>query len=239
MADGGDTIEWDFVTLVAWWNLYVLPMLLIVVAIVVVLRSRSRPATTSRLDGSRTVCRIGLIHFGLGLQALISLVQELLIVRTMGIPESHIRLVGVMIGAVVNALLGIGILCRRRVARRFAIAWYAILSLIAILAVAWLRYYRVAIDPASWPEQLISKVMPFFLLVVMLLPRTKRAFVKRAPSKPLLGESSNTDEALAQPPAPAGWPVASLLTVLFLIVVISNLVVDAADWGYRLVCETD
>jgi hypothetical protein len=239
MADGGDTIEWDFVTLAAWWNLYGLPVLLVVITIVVLVRNRSRPAKTAWLDSSRTVRRIALIHCGLAIQALISLAQELLIMRTMGIPESHIRLVGVIIGAVVNPLLGIGILWRRQVARRFAIAWYAILSLIAILGVAWLWYYRVAIDPASWPDQLISKVMPFFLFVVMLLPRTKRVFAKRAPSEPLLGESSKTDQALDQPPAPAGWQVAWLLTLLFLIVASSNLVVDSADWGYRLVFATD
>jgi hypothetical protein len=239
MAGGGDTIEWDFVTLVAWWNLYGLPVLLMVVAIVVVVRSRSRPATTAWLDGSRTARRIGLIHCGLGLQALISLVQELLIIRTMGIPESHIRLVGVIIGAVMNLLLGIGLLCRRRVARRFAIAWYAILSLIAILGVAWLWYYRVAIDAATWPEQLVSKVMPLFLFVVMLMPRIRRVFATQALAEPHFTEPTSQEGKSDRSPAPAGRPVVSLLTLLFLIVVCSNLVVDAADWGNRLVFETD
>ena len=45
--------------------------------------------------------------------------------------------------------------------------------------------YGVAVDPATWPVQLVSKVMPFFLLLVMLMPLTKRLFAKDARSKPL------------------------------------------------------
>ena len=77
--------------------------------------------------------------------------------------------------------------------------------------------------------------MPVFLFVVMLLPRIKACS---------LGQSATVirpggRRGIASPPAgaPAGWPVVSLLTLLFLIVVCSNLVVDAADWGYRLMFE--
>ena len=51
---------------------------------------RRAPGGTS----SRTVRRIGLIHCALAIQALMFLVQELLTIRTMGIPESHVGLVG-------------------------------------------------------------------------------------------------------------------------------------------------
>ena len=61
MPDADDAIEWDFFTLVDWWNLYGLPALLAVVAIAVVVRSRSRPMATRSEDGSRTV-RLGRAH---------------------------------------------------------------------------------------------------------------------------------------------------------------------------------
>ena len=72
--------------------------------------------------------RIGLIHCALALQALIFLVQELLTMRTMGIPESHISLV-----VRVDQHGGEPVLARpvgwRQMARRFAIVWYMFLSL--------------------------------------------------------------------------------------------------------------
>ena len=106
MPEIEDAIEWDFITLVAWWNLYGLPVLLVVVAIAVLIRSRSRPATTPRQDSSRIVRRIGLIHCALAIQALIFLVQELLTMRTMGIPESFISPIAGLIDTVVNPVLG-------------------------------------------------------------------------------------------------------------------------------------
>jgi Ca2+/Na+ antiporter len=238
MADASDVIEWDFVTVVAWWNLFGLPVLLLAVAIFLLVRRQSRSAPTAWPDRSRTVGRIGLIHCALALQSFNSLVQALLTMRTMGIPESHIRLVGVSIGTVVNPLLGIGLLRRRIVARWFAIAWYAILSLIAVVVMAWLWHYGVSFDPAAWPEQMISKVMPFFLFVVMLLPQTKRAFAKQGQAEPRFPQPSSQGGSFPLPEASADRPVVALLTLVFLIVVCSNLVVDAADWGYRLAAET-
>ena len=97
----------------------------------------------------------------------------------------------------------------------------------------WLFRYHVAIGAAEWPEQAVSKVMPFFLFGVMLLPRIKRVFAaglrnsRRSPSR-------SPAEMSPLPPAPAGRPMVSLVTLLFLIVVCSNLVVDVADWGHRL-----
>jgi hypothetical protein len=235
--DGGAT-EWDFFTLVAWWNLYALPVLLVVVAIAVVVQRRSGRASTFWQDRSRSIRRIGLIHCALALDALISLVQELLTIRTMGIPESHASLVGSTISTLVNAVLAFGILRQRQTARRLAIGWYVILSLIAVLVVAWLWPYGVAVDPATWPVQLVSKVMPFVLLFVMILPRTKRLFAKDARST-LLSEPGGDEGSRPLTEAPASWPVVSLLTWLFLIVVCSNLVVDVADWCYRLTFESE
>jgi hypothetical protein len=120
------------------------------------------------------------------------------------------------------------------IARRLALFWYALLSLISLLAIAWLYYYRVGIDPMKWPEQVVSKILPLFLLVVMLLPRAKQVFANRARLAPATAEPSDRDGAAALAEGSVGWRIISLAALLFLIVVCSNLVVDAADWGYRL-----
>ena len=62
MPDANDAIEWDFYTLVDWWNLYGLPALLAAAAITLVVRSRSRPVATTSDVGFRTVLLVGLIH---------------------------------------------------------------------------------------------------------------------------------------------------------------------------------
>jgi hypothetical protein len=238
MPEIEEAIEWDFVTLVTWWNLYGLPVLLALVAIAVLIRSRSRPATSTGQDSSRIVRRFGLIHCALAMQALIFLVQALLTMRTMGIPESFVSPVAGLIDTVVNPVLAIGLLRRRSLTRRLAIVWYAIRSLLGILIIAWRWYYQVPFDPATWPELAVSRIMPLFLFVVMLLPRIKRVVVKGIKPEPPNANTSDGELASPLTEAPICWPVVSLATLLFLIVACSNLVVDAADWGYRLVFES-
>ena len=97
--------------------------------------------------------------------------------RIMGIPQSFISPVSALFSTLVNPILAIGLLRRSRWIRRFAIAWYAFLSLVAALVVSWLCYYHVSVDLANWPDQMISKVMPVFLFVVMLLPPIRRVFM--------------------------------------------------------------
>jgi hypothetical protein len=234
----GDATEWDVVTLVAWWNLYALPVLLMVAAIAILVRRRAGARPNFSEDFARSIRRIGLIHCVLALHSLVSLVQELLTIRTMGIPGSHVGLVSSAISTLVNPALALGLLRWRQTARRFAIGWYVFLSMIAVVVVHWMYRYGVDVDPATWPVQLASKVMPFFLLSIMLLPRTKSLFAKDARSKHL----SQPGDGEGSPPralAPTGWPVVSVLTLLFLLVVCSNLVVDIADWVYRLTFEAE
>jgi hypothetical protein len=157
----------------------------------------------------------------------------------MGIPESHIRLVGVSIGTVVNLILGVGLLLARPLARRFAIVWYAILSLITIVAIGWLWRFRVMFDLTTWPEQLVSKIVPICLLVVMFLPRIRRVFQSQARSKPRRDQPSDRMAELARVTRPAGVPIESVLTRWFLIVVCSNLLIDVADWVYRSCTEPE
>jgi len=233
MPDDGDSTPYDFLTMVAWWNLYGLPVLLVAVAVAVVVvlaRRHARSAKVAGLvDGTLTVRRIGLIHYGLALRALIFLVQELLTMRTMGIPESPVILIPSAIGVVINPLLGLGLRRRppRARTRQWAIAWYTLLSLLAIYPTYWLWRYNPAVDPARWPDNLVWLGLPVFLWVVMLLPRTGRAFTATA-------ESTNPSD---REPAPPGWPWVSLPTLLFLIVLSSTVAVEAVDWAYRMATE--
>jgi hypothetical protein len=233
VINGEDATGWDIVTLIAWWNLYALPVVLVVAAIATLVRRRASAASIFWEEHARSIRRIGLIHCVLALHSLVSLVQEVLTIRTMGIPGSHVGLVSSMISALVNPALALGLLRWRQTARRFAISWYVFLSMIAVVVVHWMYRYGVDVDPATWPVQLTSKVMPFFLLLVMLLPRTKRLFATDARSKHL-SQPSDGEGSLPLAHARAGWPLVSVLTALFLVVVCSNLVVDMADWVYRL-----
>jgi hypothetical protein len=234
MPEPENAVGWDFLTVIDGWILFGLPILLVVAAAAVLSHRRSHAESDASSDGLRTVRRIGLIHCALAAQALIFLVQELLTMRTMGIPESHISLVIGSITTVMNTVLAFGLLHFSSLARRLALFWYALLSLISLLAMAWLYYYRVGIDPMKWPEQVASKILPLFLLVVMFMPRVKRVFTNRARVAPVTGEPSDRDGAAALAEASVGWRIISLTVLLFLIVVCSNLVVDAAYWGYRL-----
>ena len=103
----------------------------------------------------------------------------------------------------------------------------------------WLYYYRVSIDLVRWPEQMTSKVLPIFLLMVMLLPRIKRVFAKPSTVEPPVEAASNQQSGAGVAGAPVGWKVISISSLLFLTIVCSNVVVDAADWGYRLAFESE
>jgi hypothetical protein len=232
MPDDGDSTPIDFLTIVAWWNLYGLPVLLLAVVVVVLVRRRARSAegATQITDGTLAVRRIGLIHYGLTVRAGIFLVQELLIMRTMGIPGSLVILIPSAIGVVINPLLGLGLRRRppRRRTRWLATAWYTFLSVLAIYTTYWFWQFSPAVDPARWPDDVVWLGLPVFLWVVMLLPRTGCAFAKPT-------ESTNPP---GQPePAPRGWPWISLPALLFLIVLSSTVAVEAIDWVRRLAIQ--
>ena len=158
MPDIDGASEWDFVTLVAWWNLYGLPLLLAAVAVIAVARNRYRTPLTSAADGARALSYCGYIHFALALRALIHLVQELLTLRVMGIPQSFpvVGLLSPAVSVLVDPLLGLGLLRRRRAARWCAIAWYLFWSSIAVYVIHWLWHNNVPIDPAAWPDHVVS-----------------------------------------------------------------------------------
>ena len=100
-----------------------------------------------------------------------------------------------------------------------AIPWDALVAVITALVAYWQWKFRASARLDQWPDYLVSDVLPWFLLVVMLLPGTRLLFA-------------------GSRPAPAGrrWlTLVSLTALLLLIVVISTLVVDVADWGGPLV----
>jgi len=245
MPTGDDSIEWSFLTLVTLWNLYGLPLLLAVVAGAVVIRRRSTSRAAAGLDGLRTVRLIGLIHYALALRSLCQLTQELLTLRAMGIPESFANLITCALAVLVNPLLGLGLRHRPPRARRWAISWYAFLSLFAIGATLWLWRYHVEVDPARWPDHLVGYGLPLLLLGVMLLPRIKRVFAADAASRPEVGSEPGDRERVPaltptlSAPTRARWTIVSLLCLLLLMIVISTLVVDVADWASRLVIESE
>ena len=241
MADDGASNAIDFLTIVAWWNLYGLPALLVVVTVVVVVlgRRHARAAKGARpvVDGTLAVRRIGLIHYCLALRAAIFLVQELLTMRTMGIPESPVILIPSAIGVVINPLLGLGLRRRppRTRTRWFAIAWYTFLSLLAIYTTYWFWQFNPSIDPGRWPDNLVWLGLPVFLWVVMLLPRTGRAFAAKAETS----TNPSDQQELAPVPASPGWPWISLPALLFLIVLSSTVAVEAVDWVHRIATEAE
>jgi hypothetical protein len=235
MPDGGDSPEWDLLTLIAHWNVYGLPVLLLAVTGIALLWRRFRPLTAAWLDGRAAVRRIGLIHYGLALHDLIHLAQELLTWRTMGIFQSNptFSVRAPALAVLVNALLGFGLRRLSPLARRLAIGWYVLWSLFAIWITAWMWHYGAAVELADWPDYLVGKGMPLVLLAVVFSPQIKRVFAAPADQPGARVRESGSA------PGSTSWPVVSLLTLWLLVVVGSTLVVDAADWLSRLVLGPD
>jgi hypothetical protein len=243
MPADGDSIEWDFLTLISWWNLFGLPLLLLVVAAAVLIRQRRRPQAAAGLDALRTVRLIGLIHYGLALRALCQLTQELLTMRAMGISESFANLITSTLAVLVNPLLALRLRHQPPRGRWWAIAWYAFLSSIAIAVTRWLWHYHVEIDPARWPDHLIGYGLPLLLLAVMLLPRTRRAFAAAAACEPdrepADGEPAPALTLTLRAVTPPRWSMVSLLILLLLIVVLSTLALDLIDWTRLSALESE
>jgi hypothetical protein len=237
MPEGQEPAEWDFLTYVTGWNLYALPALLLVTGVFIFLKNRRRrgadPAAIDD-DGRRLVRIIALIHLGLAFHGAIRLVQELLTLRVMGVTESFANFIVESLAVIVNPLLAIGFWLARPMARFSAIAWYLFLSAIAVIVTRWYWYYHVPVEPRTWPNHLSGKLMPLFLLVVLFLPRVKQVFARKKKAVPPPNEIDATEAA----PALIGrWSVVSLVALLFLIVVVSNLAVDSADWIERSVAQ--
>lgn len=241
MPEAGDVAQWDFATLLDWWNRFILPAALVVVTLAVVIHRRHRPASTAKLDAAGTIRCIGLIHLVLGLRALLYLTQEVQTLRTMGIFQSNpVSNFIAVLAVLVNPLLGIGLWRLHRGARCVAIVWYALLSLVAAGVIYWIWYYRAPVGPADWPDHVIGRAMPWFLLFVMLRPQTRRLFSsRRMPKSDALPEADQKPVEEGEKPQQKDWPIVGTTVVLLLLIACSTFVVDAADWIWRTVGESD
>jgi hypothetical protein len=239
MPDDDVQSAWDFLTVLSWWNLFVLPALLLVAGVVILVGNR-RFKRSSIIDlgrdGRRLVTIAALIHLGITIQAVVRLVQELLTMREMGVSESFANLIGQTISVVVNPLLALGLWLGRRAARWTAIGWYVLLSVVGVIVTVWRWRFQAAVDLTWWPDYFAGKLMPLFLLVVMLLPRVKRVFVRsKVAPVPDLGLIPDQPSPMPE----RRWSIISLIALLCLIVVLSNLAVDSADWIERSLAQSN
>lgn len=194
----------------AWsWNLFGLPLLLIV--------ATARCAQAERRPDTRD---LGWIHFGLASWSLIWLCQALWASRGMGFVAAHFALDVLLpiLSIVVNLPIGLGLLRRNRWARRAAIGCMALRAAFGLWSASWVQY-GATLDWTEWPRLVVEHVLPVWVLLVLLLPGTARAFRREAvpPIKP-----SWFDAALA---LPTRW----LLVILGSVVVL-----DALDLSARV-----
>jgi hypothetical protein len=233
---------WDFLTLVAWWNLAGLPALLCLVTLTLVIRQRLRAAAPqlvglaakiapprSALTPRTVAVRIiALIHSALGLRAGVWLAQEVLSMRAQGIPQSG-PLRGIILPIIliiVNLTIGYGLWRLWRWARLGAIAWDALVVIVTTVIMLWQWRFHAPVRLDQWPDYVVADALPWFLLVVMLLPGTRDLFTGTKPRPARSG------------PAAAGWraswpsPV-FLSALLLLLVAVSTLVVDLIEWVER------
>jgi hypothetical protein len=243
MPETGDAAQWDWdlITLVGWWNLYLLPASLVTVVIGLVIHRRLRPESKAGLGAALTIQRIGLIHLVLGLRALLHLAQEAQTFRAMGIFQSNpVSNVITTLSVLINPLLGIGLWRLRPGARRGAIVWDLLWSLIAAWVTYWIWRYHAHVDPADWPDHVVGKALPWFLLFVMLRPQTRHLFASRSKSSSDAKPSEDEGPAAEKVrPSQRDWPIVARVVIGLLIVACSTLVVDAADWVYRAINEAE
>jgi hypothetical protein len=242
MPEGDGPIEWDFLTLVSWWNYGALPIALVAATALVLLGPKLRGLsvkTDPHRDGRRILRLVALICLGQAARWAIALAQEILTFRLMGVTESFANFVQGVLNVLVNPPLALGLWRRWRAAWWFGIAWYLLLSVIASMRIRWQLTYQVAVDPIWWPSFAAGEVLPLFLLIAMFVPRTRVAFARKP--KPGVIPDSITDVAPAEALAPAAdhsvprWSVFSVLALWFLIIVVSNVIVESADWIDRLI----
>ena len=241
MPEGDAPIPWDFRSVLLCWNLFALPAMLVATAVFFVVRNRRLERTNSAdmnlaLDGRRLVKILAILHLVISVQALVRLTQELLTMREMGIPESFKNFIGQSIAVAVNPFLALGFWRSWRAARFTAIPWYVLLSVISVIVTSVIFRFPAALDPLWWADYFAGRLMPFFLLFVMFLPRVKRVFA-RPKVKP-----AGAIEQASNEPAPvrnARWSSISIFALLCSIVVFSNLAVDIADWVERSIVASD
>lgn len=145
------------------------------------------------------------------------MVQELLTLREMGIPQSFpvTGIIWPFVTLVVDLAIGHKLWRRSPSARRWAIAWQTIQAALVVPICYFLWRYGVPIEAADWPDHLVSKGFPFIIIGLLLNRATARGFAR--------GET--VDHA----------PARAIVSLWLLIIAGSTLAVDLADWLFRLV----
>jgi hypothetical protein len=209
---------------IAELDLYVLPLVLGAVLVAGLIARRRADADEPLADRAGTVRRIGAIHLGLAAWWALGVLPEVVSYLQLGGFASFgiVTVATSLVLTVVNLAIGVGLRGLRPWARWADIALNALATLIAVLTTSWMVRFGAAVDPAHWPEIALSKVLPPFLLFVMLSRTTARAV------------SPEGRAALAEPIArlrPSGLAIAA---TLFLILVWVVVAIDALDWTVRL-----
>ncbi len=230
----------DIIGLIEAFYLYVLPPVVLVVVIGSFFRASKRLVSTprpedeesalrfGRLARERTVRRIGLLNYGLALRALVMVIPEFqgyflsgnfssIAILNIGVP---------LVVAAMNAPIGVGLRYLRPWARWAEVAWNILFGVLALLLFFWHWHHGATVPLAEWPEIALSKVLPLFLLLVMLSRGTSR--VVSAEHRALIAKTPDLSKAPAPP------SVVSSLTLGFLVIVGSVLIVNTLDWGIRI-----
>jgi hypothetical protein len=221
------TLDEALIAAVELWNLFGLPVLLVgvIVGTIVVARRHGASGAPSWSDRRRVVRQIGLIHIGLALWGLTTVVDELGAYRTMGIfPSNPVTgLYGSVLGIMVDVPVGLGLLGLRRWARWAAVVLAAVRVGLAGLLTSWIWQFGASLDPTEWPRVAVARALPLFLLFVLLTPGAARAMKHVGPMANLT--PGRFDGAIA------------MATRLFLIVLGSVVVTDAVTWAIRSAAE--
>jgi hypothetical protein len=237
-----ESSEWDFLSLVAGWNLYGLPGLLLLILSGWLIgrhfhrREGRRPGLSDegQLESSRSspfaIRTIALVHLCLAIRAGIGLVQELLTLRVQGIPQSFI-VTGIIIPSIAipaNMAIGHGLWRLRPWGRILAIGWNTVVANVTASVAFWQWKHRALVRLDQWPDYLVADGLPWILLAILLLPKTRSVFAMSrnaaVSSKLNKGRTRWGEQSPLSP-----------LALLLLCVVVSTLLVDIVDWVARSV----
>jgi hypothetical protein len=204
----------------AFWNLYGLPLLLMLAAIAWFWRRDE----ADRDDRRVAIRRLGLSHYGLALWGLITIAAEVWEAHASGqgiYPSNPVTgLYGSVIATLLDVPIGFGLRRLWRAARWAALAPAIVRVAFGVWATSWIWTYGATFDPADWPTFTAARLLPVFAMILLLWPGTGRVFRGSEPAV-----SSRIDMLFA------------LVALLFLSVLGSVVVTDAADRLIRAVVE--
>jgi hypothetical protein len=232
-----ESMGWDFPTLAAGWNLYGLPAFLTLVVLAVIcrrlrVRGTLPPVQTpgqnrdaAKLASLGAIRLIALTHLAQAIRAAVGLARELLTLQSQGIPQSFpvTGIVVPVIAIMANLAIGHALFHLRPWGRNAAISWNALVAVVTAMVAAWQWRFQAAVRLDQWPDYLVSDGLPWFRLVVMLLPETRSVF--------MAGRDRITAARRNAPGRGHGQlSLVCLLSLLLLIVVLSTLMVDGTGW---------